>query len=84
MSAPARSAGPVRRSTPSRPNVRPVTADTLHRMVEAQADRTPDADAVWCDGQVLTYGQLDAAANRLARSATVSTSRAPESSVMKA
>ncbi|MEU7996515.1 amino acid adenylation domain-containing protein [Micromonospora sp. NPDC049060] len=35
-------------------------------MVEAQVDRTPDADAVWCDGQVLTYGELDAAANRVA------------------
>ncbi|MBQ1074990.1 amino acid adenylation domain-containing protein [Micromonospora sp. C31] len=66
MSAPARSAGPVRRSTPSRSHVRPAAVDSLHRMVEAQVDRTPDADAVWCDGQVLTYGELDAAANRLA------------------
>ncbi|MEW2379507.1 amino acid adenylation domain-containing protein [Micromonospora sp. NPDC047812] len=66
MSAPARSAGPVRRSTPSRPTARPAAVDTLHRMVEAQVDRTPDAAAVWCEGRVLTYRQLDEAANRLA------------------
>ncbi|MFY1594504.1 amino acid adenylation domain-containing protein [Micromonospora sp. WMMD737] len=66
MSAPARPAGPVRRPTPSRSAVRPSAVDTLHRMVEAQVDRSPDADAVWCDGQSLTYGELDAAANRVA------------------
>ncbi|MFG1891971.1 amino acid adenylation domain-containing protein [Micromonospora sp. NPDC049051] len=66
MSAPARSAGPVRRSTPSRRHARAAAVDTLHRMVEAQVDRTPDADAVWCDGQVLSYRELDEAANRLA------------------
>ena len=38
----------------------------LHRLFEAQAERAPDAVAVTCDGQALTYRELDARANRLA------------------
>ncbi|MGV9454328.1 amino acid adenylation domain-containing protein [Streptomyces sp. NPDC003635] len=40
---------------------------TLHSLVEAQADRTPDAPAVEWRGSVLTYRQLDSQANQLAR-----------------
>ncbi|MFE9896069.1 amino acid adenylation domain-containing protein [Streptomyces sp. NPDC005529] len=39
---------------------------TLHRMVQEQAVRTPDAPAVLCGTEELTYGQLDARANQLA------------------
>ncbi|MET7746809.1 amino acid adenylation domain-containing protein, partial [Streptomyces sp. NPDC005385] len=39
---------------------------TLHRMVQEQAVRTPDASAVLCGTEELTYGQLDARANQLA------------------
>ena len=39
----------------------------VHEQFEAQAARTPDAVAVECDGGRLTYGELDARANRLAR-----------------
>ena len=38
----------------------------IHRLFEAQADRTPDALAVWCAGNTLTYRGLNARANRLA------------------
>ncbi|QDE88854.1 non-ribosomal peptide synthetase [Myxococcus xanthus] len=40
---------------------------TVHALFEAQAARTPDAPAVLHDGDVMTYGQLDARANQLAR-----------------
>lgn len=51
---------------------RPLPPDTaaegcLHRMVEAQAARTPDAPAVVFEGGCLTYGALNRRANRLAR-----------------
>jgi amino acid adenylation domain-containing protein len=39
----------------------------LHQLVERQADRTPDAAAVRADDGRLTYAELDARANRLAR-----------------
>ncbi|HEX3528164.1 MAG TPA: non-ribosomal peptide synthase/polyketide synthase [Thermoanaerobaculia bacterium] len=46
--------------------VHPV-ARPLHRLFEEQAKRTPEAVAAVCDGSSLTYGGLDARANRLAR-----------------
>ncbi|MBZ4423326.1 non-ribosomal peptide synthetase, partial [Myxococcus sp. RHSTA-1-4] len=40
---------------------------TLHGLVEAQVDRTPDATALVFEGQSLTYRELDARADSLAR-----------------
>ena len=39
---------------------------TVHRLVEAQAERTPDAVAAVCAGEHLTYGELNRRANQLA------------------
>ena len=39
----------------------------LHQMFERQADATPDAVAVQGENALLTYGELEARANRLAR-----------------
>ncbi|HEY0784046.1 MAG TPA: AMP-binding protein, partial [Thermoanaerobaculia bacterium] len=39
----------------------------LHDLFAAQAARTPGAPAVRCEGEVLTYGELDRRADRLAR-----------------
>nr|WP_275899245.1 non-ribosomal peptide synthetase [Pyxidicoccus caerfyrddinensis] len=38
----------------------------LHALFEAQAAHHPERPAVACEGQVLTYGELDARANQLA------------------
>jgi amino acid adenylation domain-containing protein len=48
---------------------RPVTADqgpAIHDLFERQAARTPDAVAVTCGGEALSYRALDARANQLA------------------
>ncbi|MDQ3256677.1 MAG: aminotransferase class III-fold pyridoxal phosphate-dependent enzyme, partial [Acidobacteriota bacterium] len=39
----------------------------LHQLIEEQAARTPDAVAVTCNGEHLTYGDLNRRANQLAR-----------------
>ena len=39
----------------------------VHEFLESNADRTPDRVALVCDGQRLTYAQVEAQANRLAR-----------------
>ncbi|WP_218001747.1 condensation domain-containing protein [Paraburkholderia acidipaludis] len=39
----------------------------VHRLFERQAAARPDADALLFDGTTLTYGELDARANRLAQ-----------------
>lgn len=38
----------------------------IHQLFEAQVKQTPDAIALICDGEQLTYGQLNARANQLA------------------
>jgi non-ribosomal peptide synthetase component F len=49
---------------------RPFTPATAGELFTARAGRTPDAPAVVWDGGQLTYAELDAAANRLARQLT--------------
>ena len=44
----------------------PRGAACLHHLLAAQAARTPSASAIFADSRVLTYAELDAAANRLA------------------
>ncbi len=46
---------------------RPIASATLPDLFAAQAARTPGADAVVFEDQALTYAQLDARANQLAR-----------------
>ncbi|MFG1829407.1 amino acid adenylation domain-containing protein [Micromonospora chersina] len=67
MSAPTRPAGPTRRTTGRHKTGDVPTVDCLHRMVAAQAARTPEAEAVRHRDGTLSYRQLDEAANRLAR-----------------
>ncbi len=40
--------------------------DLLHELFERQADIRPDAPAIECAGQTLSYGELDHRANRMA------------------
>ncbi|HEX7641673.1 MAG TPA: amino acid adenylation domain-containing protein, partial [Burkholderiaceae bacterium] len=42
------------------------SAPAIHQLIEAQVARTPEAVAVVCEGQQLTYAELNARANRLA------------------
>jgi len=50
-----------------RGEARPADTAPLHRLFEAQAARTPHAEAVRQAGTSVTYAQLNARANRLAR-----------------
>ncbi|HAN44425.1 MAG TPA: non-ribosomal peptide synthetase, partial [Ruminococcaceae bacterium] len=38
----------------------------FHRLFEEQAEKTPNATAIVCDGRFYTYGELNARANKLA------------------
>ncbi|HVR11004.1 MAG TPA: amino acid adenylation domain-containing protein, partial [Thermoanaerobaculia bacterium] len=42
-------------------------ASCLHQLFESQAERTPDAAAVACDGRAASFAELNTSANRLAR-----------------
>ena len=44
----------------------PLEGCTLHGLIEAQARRTPQAVALRCEGQSLSYAELDRRANQLA------------------
>ncbi len=50
-----------------RPNARGDQPQLLHEVFERQAARRPRHPAVECNGQMLTYAELDAQANRIAR-----------------
>ncbi|MFJ7260471.1 amino acid adenylation domain-containing protein [Streptomyces globosus] len=58
----------------------PVSPYTLPQLVEAQVERTPDAPAVLFEDETLTYAELNARANRLARS-LIARGAGPERSV---
>ncbi|MEE1752944.1 AMP-binding protein, partial [Streptomyces sp. SP18CS02] len=44
-----------------------VSMDCVHQIFEEQAARTPHATAVVFEGRGISYGELNASANRLAR-----------------
>ncbi|MEE1750952.1 AMP-binding protein, partial [Streptomyces sp. SP18CS02] len=44
-----------------------VSWDCVHQIFEEQAARTPHATAVGFEGRGISYGELNASANRLAR-----------------
>jgi non-ribosomal peptide synthetase component F len=56
---------PGSRKTGGRPDS-PASRQSVSAVFEAQARKTPDAPAVSLGAEVLTYGALDAAANRIA------------------
>ena len=51
----------------NRPSAAYKTGLCIHELFEAQARRTPEAIAVSCEGVQLSYAELDARSNRLAR-----------------
>lgn len=53
-------------ATVAAPPPPPTSVTRLHQHFERTADERPDATALECDGQHLTYRELDAHANRLA------------------
>ncbi|TDC45282.1 amino acid adenylation domain-containing protein, partial [Micromonospora sp. KC207] len=57
----------MRRAIAPRISGAPLTGTCLHHLIEAQVERTPDAEAVRVGDRGLTYRQLDEAANRLTR-----------------
>ncbi|MEH0982520.1 non-ribosomal peptide synthetase [Micromonospora sp. CPCC 205556] len=58
----------------------PTAERTVTALIEEQVDRTPEATALVCDGVTLTYAQLDARADRLART-LIARGACPESLV---
>ncbi|ACM39348.1 peptide synthetase (plasmid) [Allorhizobium ampelinum S4] len=46
---------------------RPISRELLPELFQAQAARTPDAIALECEGEQISYAELEARANRMAR-----------------